>query len=188
VLAAIPPGDITSESIPALRKRQNDAATLEITLFLATSLLHTEKRYSLVPRLKATKARPALYHMHSGGMICGNRFAFFKDPLRWAKTAGVVAITVEYPLAPDNHFPAGLNDCYAGLRYVAEHSTELGIDANRLMVSGLSTGANLVAAVAIMARHRNGPRLCGVLLDCGMDDDRGGTVNINQYVKNGIWT
>jgi len=198
VLEAFPAGDITPESIPALRKMQNDAANLEITLSGNEPFTHQEKTFTgpngpvtislFYPKNKATTPRPAIYHMHSGGMICGNRFTFFKDPLRWSKAAGAVAITVEYRLAPENPFPAGLNDCYAGLQYVAEHAAELGLDADRLMVSGQSAGANLAAAVAIMARDRKGPKLCGMLLDCGMYDDRGKTASINQYVKDGTWT
>lgn len=197
-LSAMPSGDITPDAIPALRDIQNAAATLEITLKDEpfTHVQHTAHgpngpvTISLFSPTQPSrsKLRPAFYHMHSGGMICGNRFTFFKDPLRWAKAAGAVAITVEYRLAPEHPWPAPMLDCWAGLQYVAEHAAELGIDSARLMVTGQSAGANLATQMAVMARDKGGPKLCGLLLDSGMFDDRHESSAINQYVTEGTWT
>lgn len=200
ILAAFPPGDITADAIPGLRQVQNDAATLEITL-KDEPFTHEERTIQgpggpiilSIFRPKddghpSDKPRPGIYQMHSGGMICGNRFTFVKDPLRWAKATGAIVVTVEYRQAPEHPFPAPVVDCWAGLKWVGENLGALGIDPDRLLVTGQSAGANLAAAMAILARDNKGPKLCGQLLDTGMLDDRMDTVSMNQFVSDGTWT
>ncbi|KAH8658423.1 Alpha/Beta hydrolase protein [Xylariales sp. PMI_506] len=208
-LAGLPGGDFTPEGIPALRKIQNDLATLEGTL-AGEPYTHTEHTApgphgpvtlgvfhpttgggssSSSSSSKDKSRRPGIYFIHSGGMICGNRFTFFKDALRWGQPSGAVCITVEYRQAPEHPFPAAVDDSWAGLIWVADHAAELGIDPSRILVAGQSAGGNLAAAMAILARDRKGPKLCGQLIDAGMLDDRMDRhAAMAQYVSEGTWT
>jgi hypothetical protein len=70
---------------------------------------------------------------------------------------------------------------------MAAHAGELGIDPARIVASGQSAGGGLSAAVALLARDRNGPRLAGQLLGCPMLDDRNETVSARQYDGIGAW-
>src|SRR4029077_447741 len=65
----------------------------------------------------------------------------------------------EYP------FPVAVQDAYAALAWVAGNAGELGVDPDRISIGGTSAGANLAAAVTIMARDTAGPSLAFQLLE-----------------------
>ncbi|WP_103349587.1 alpha/beta hydrolase [Amycolatopsis sp. CA-128772] len=138
------------------------------------------------PRGGVTGA-PAFYAIHGGGMILGNRFfgidGLVDDVLRF----GAVGVSVEYRLAPEHPAPAAVEDCYAGLVWLAKHAAELGADPARIVVTGASAGGGLSAGVALMARDRGGPHLLGQVLLCPMIDDRNATASARQYDGIGAW-
>jgi len=100
---------------------------------------------------------------------------------------GVVAVNVEYRLAPENPHPAPIEDCYAGLLWTVNHATELRIDPSHIVVMGGSAGGGLAAGLALLARDRGGPALAGQLLLCPMIDDTNTTVASHQYPGVGPW-
>ena len=107
---------------------------------------------------------PVLVFFHGGGwVICG--LDSHDGPCRaLTNKAGCVTVSVDYRLAPENKFPAGVEDCFAATRWVAEHAKELNADANRLAVGGDSAGGNFSAVVAQLARDAGGPRIAFQLL------------------------
>nr|WP_083752914.1 alpha/beta hydrolase [Actinosynnema sp. ALI-1.44] len=131
---------------------------------------------------------PALYNIHGGGMMVGHRNMDVSRLLALVLELGVVAVNVEYRLAPEHPHPAPVEDCYAGLVWTVENADELGIDPDRIVVMGGSAGGGLSAGVALLARDRGGPRLAGQLLLCPMIDDTNTTVASHQYSGIGTWT
>jgi acetyl esterase len=83
------------------------------------------------------------------------------DPFlsRLALGSGCAVVSVEYRLAPEHRFPAALEDCYAVLSWVTEHAPLLGGDAGPVAIGGGSAGANLAAALTLMAHTRGGPEI-----------------------------
>ncbi|KAH7144511.1 Alpha/Beta hydrolase protein [Dactylonectria estremocensis] len=194
-----PPKDFTPELIPVLRDVQNSVSTLETTL-AGEAYTHEERSvpgphgpvalsiFRPIGIAPLPSGRPGIYYSHSGGMICGNRFTGFKEVLQWGKDVGAVCITAEYRLSPEHPFPVPLDDCYAGLMWIGEHLAELGIDPEYLMLAGQSAGGNIVAAMTVMARDRDGPKIRAQLLDSPMLDDRMETNSSKQFVGEGSWS
>lgn len=139
------------------------------------------------PAAPAADPAPAVLSIHGGGMVLGTRFFGTPELIGLAERHGVVGVAVEYRLAPEHPGPAQAEDCYAALEWMAAHAGELGIDSARIIASGQSAGGGLSAAVALLARDRNGPRLAGQLLGCPMLDDRNETVSARQYDGIGAW-
>lgn len=140
------------------------------------------------PRGRDGEELPALYNIHGGGMIMGHRTWEHGRVIDLVDELGVVGITVEYRLAPETPFPGGAEDCYQGFTWVHEHADELGIDPERIIVMGGSAGGGFSAAVALMARDRQGPHMVGQLLLCPMLDNTNTTVSSLQYPGLGTWT
>jgi acetyl esterase len=102
---------------------------------------------------------PALVFYHGGGWVVGSIDTH--DALCRALTcaASALVVSVEYRLAPEHPYPAGVDDAYAAASWVADHAADLGADAARLALGGDSAGGNLAAVVALKARDQGGPRL-----------------------------
>ncbi|QUQ63932.1 alpha/beta hydrolase [Kutzneria sp. CA-103260] len=115
------------------------------------------------------RSAPALLWIHGGGYVAGN--AAFEDTFcrEVAGRLDVVVASVEYRLAPEHPFPAPLDDCYAGLRWLAD---DPGVDRARIAIGGASAGGGLAAGLALMARDRGEIAPVFQLLVYPMLDDR----------------
>src|SRR5262245_22149071 len=83
-------------------------------------------------------AAPGVFYIHSGGMVMGS--VDFDDIMvrELTEALGCVAVSVEYRLAPEHPYPAGVEDCYAALCWMAKHAEELGVDPARIALQGVS--------------------------------------------------
>lgn len=114
---------------------------------------------------------PGLLWIHGGGYVVGSAALDAPIARRMALVASCVIVSVEYRLAPENPFPAPVEDCYAALRWMATNADELGVDRDRLAVGGASAGGGLAAGLALLARDRAEVDLKYQLLIYPMIDD-----------------
>ncbi|MFZ9628428.1 MAG: alpha/beta hydrolase [Ilumatobacteraceae bacterium] len=122
----------------------------------------------------AGRTRPtgALLWIHGGGLVMGSPEQYHDVCSRFAAEVGIVVASVDYRLAPEHPFPAGLDDCMAALRWLHDDADRLGIDVTRVAVGGDSAGGGLAAALAQRAHDEDGPTVCFQLLQYPMLDDR----------------
>jgi acetyl esterase len=104
-------------------------------------------------------AAPVLVHYHGGGFIAGDLESQDSLLRALANRSQCIVISVAYRLAPENPYPAGNDDAWAALTWVADRASDIGADPQRLAVGGDSAGGLLAAWVAQKAA-KNGPRLC----------------------------
>jgi acetyl esterase/lipase len=129
---------------------------------------------------------PAIYFIHGGGMVSGDRTSI-DVVLPLIDLLDVLVVSVEYRLAPEHLDPTPVNDCYDGLVWTATHADDLGFDPSRLVIAGVSAGGGLAAGSALLARDKGGPRLAAQVLMCPMIDDRNRTVSSRQIEGIGVW-
>ena len=102
---------------------------------------------------------PTVLFLHGGGWVMGELEDYDAFARRLAQRSGCAVLSVGYRLAPEHAYPIPLDDSYAALEWLAANAARLRLDPERLAVAGDSAGANLAAAVAYLARERNGPAL-----------------------------
>ncbi|WCJ37312.1 alpha/beta-Hydrolases superfamily protein [Euphorbia peplus] len=119
---------------------------------------------------------PLLVHYHGGGFCAGSPFdVVAKNFLSCIVTkANVIAISIDYRLAPEHPLPIGYDDSWSGLQWIASHSNGLGpepwlnehVDFERVFLAGESAGANIAHYVAVEAgvAGLSGLNIIGVLM------------------------
>jgi len=131
--------------------------------------------------------RPALLYIHGGGFCFGSVELEHLNARRAAFETGALVVSVEYRLAPEHPFPAGIEDCYAALSWLAGSADALGVDPARIAVKGTSAGGGLAAGLALLARDRGGPALCFQVLDIPELDHRLATPSMRECTDTPLW-
>lgn len=112
--------------------------------------------------------------LHGGGFALGDLETHDEAARRTCAGADATVVSVDYRLAPEHPFPAGVDDAEAATRWTAQEAHDLGGDPERLVVTGDSAGGNLAAVVARRFRDRGGPALAGQALVYPVTDMRPG--------------
>ena len=143
--------------------------------------------YNVPVRVHIPESRgpfPVVVLYHGGGFMF-NCLDVYDSVHRYIANFGnALVISVDYRFAPENKFPVGLEDCYAGLEWACENAAKYGGDISSLTVCGDSAGGNFAAVVSLMARDKQGPEihkqvLIYPLVDFGM----GQTHSAKRYAK-----
>ncbi|HEV2170272.1 MAG TPA: alpha/beta hydrolase [Candidatus Binatus sp.] len=120
---------------------------------------------------KGVGPHPVVVYLHGGGWIGGSPKTHRKLGMEFA-AAGYLTINVDYRLAPEHPFPAGLEDCIFAVKWAGENAKRWNGDASRLAVGGDSAGGNLTAATvtSLAAESYAGAKPRAALLIYGVFD------------------
>jgi acetyl esterase/lipase len=106
------------------------------------------------PKSRKNEKLPAVFWIHGGGYVMGHPDG--DDALCECFTERIkcVVVSIDYRLAPEHKYPAAIEDCYAGLKWMVSKAEELKIDTSKIAIAGASAGGGLTAALALMVRDR----------------------------------
>jgi acetyl esterase len=97
-----------------------------------------------------------------------------------------MVVSVDYRRSPEHKFPVPLEDCYTALEWVVKDSLTMQVDTDNIFVAGDSAGGNLAAAVALMARARDGPPIAHQTLIYPVTNHSYDTVSYEENDEGGI--
>jgi acetyl esterase len=198
IITLLPASDFTRETIPAIRQMMAEQFVPDFVPAMTPQIVTTSGRdgapdvqlYIYNPQ-SARRNRPAILHIHGGGMVIGTAAMSIMSMPPIALELDVVVVSVDYRLAPETPFPGPQEDCYAGLEWLVAHAADLDVDPARIIIMGESAGGGLAAAVSHMARDRGQYRLAAQILTYPMLDHRTGGPDCpwrNPMTGEFVWT
>jgi acetyl esterase/lipase len=134
------------------------------------------------PATDSAEPVPLIVHMHGGAFITGDLDTADVQCASLSRKLPAVVVSVDYRLAPENPYPAALEDCYTVLTWAYEQAPDLGADPARLVVSGESAGAALAASLSLMARDQSGPPIAYQRLLIPVLDNRCQTQSAREMI------
>lgn len=168
LVEAFPPIDLGPETLAAFR-----GAMVELSVVPDVSS-HADVRIEaitaegvrcLLYQPAQRRSNGALLHIHGGGFVMGLPEMDAARNIELVRVTGCTILSVDYRLAPEYPYPAGLEDCHTALVWLATQATAFGIPPGRIGLIGESAGGGLAAALAQLARDRHSVALaCQVLI------------------------
>jgi len=122
------------------------------------------------PENTAGEALPVLVYLHGGGWVILSPESHATLTKQFAIGAGLIVVSVDYRLAPENPYPAALDDCVAAFRWVRENAASLGGDQARVSIGGDSAGGSLAATTTLRLLAAGGQPPNSVLMICPSTD------------------
>ncbi|MEW9052298.1 MAG: alpha/beta hydrolase [Neobacillus sp.] len=193
-LEMFPELDLRPEYLPAIREgmaQMRQPLNVDESISITDEVIVGPDANPLSLRIYRPKLNnetlPVLLWIHGGGYVVGSVEDNDDLCMKFVKEACCVVVSVDYRLAPENPYPAPVEDCYSALKWIADHAASLNIDSNRIGVAGASAGGGLTAAVTLLARDRQYPSLCFQMPLYPMIDDRNNTPSANEIKEGLVW-
>ena len=94
---------------------------------------------------------PCLLYIHGGGFVLPAAPHHYNNAKKYALGATCKVLFVDYPLAPKNKFPAGVNACFDAYKWLLKNAETLSINPNKIIVGGDSAGGNFSSIICMKA-------------------------------------
>lgn len=135
----------------------------------------------------SNRTLPAILYIHGGGWVLGDKETHDRLVRELANGAQATVVFIDYPRSPEAKYPIALEQAYSTLLWMAENGPQINIDPTRIAVVGDSVGGNMAAALTLLNKERQGPKLIYQVLfypvtDAGLD-----TVSYRQFGEGGYW-
>ncbi|MCY7412997.1 MAG: alpha/beta hydrolase [Salinibacterium sp.] len=131
--------------------------------------------------------RGCVLAVHGGGLVVGDRYSGIEFTFDWIEQLGLAVVTPEYRLAPEHPYPAALTDCEHAIAWTTKYLAATGHGSLPLVLSGVSAGGTLAAALALTLRDRGNTPISGLMLQAPMLDHRNESVSSRQFSGTGQW-
>jgi acetyl esterase/lipase len=139
------------------------------------------------PQESRNRTLPAILYIHGGGWVLGDKETHDRLVREVANGAQATVIFVDYPRSPEAKYPIALEQAYSTLLWMAENGPQINIDPTRIAVVGDSVGGNMAAALTLLNKERQGPKLVYQVLFYPVTDASLDTVSYRQFGEGGYW-
>lgn len=188
--------DSSEKSIMKLRQMFNGVKSISIA---SESIITTEKMISgkdnndipirIYQVNENIQNRPVLYYIHGGGFFGGNMDVVEQLVKLVVEKYNIIAVSIDYRLAPENPYPCGHEDCYEGLKWIYNHITEFGGNPKKIVVAGDSAGGNLTQYCTTKSLEDNTCMVQGQILlyptvNMANINDKYSSWSLNKYEMN----
>lgn len=106
---------------------------------------------------------PVLVNFHGGGFVKGYQAKFMVYGRILASKGACLVVDVDYRLAPEYPYPCALEEGWDVVRYLRQHSSDFGIDPDRMVLCGQSSGGNLATVLAMKMKKAGEPLPSGII-------------------------
>ncbi len=130
---------------------------------------------------------PVLIYYHGGGFFLKGTLATKRMVEAYAKKLDLAVVYVDYRLSIEMPYPYPLEDCYSALKWIYSNGKSLGLNRDKIIVSGFSAGGALAASTCILARDRKGPEILCQILKSPVTDSSQNTPSVKNFVDTPIW-
>lgn len=175
-LASVTPAEMRARASAEFVAWNADPPPLALVRDFAIGAL-TVRLYDPEPGATA----PGLVYLHGGGWTIGDLELEDAAIRRIAGESGAKVLSVDYRLAPEHPFPAGLDDAVEAVRWLHASAGDMQVDPARLALGGASAGANLALAAALRLRDEGGPKVGFLVLMYGAFSGETGSSSYQEY-------
>src|ERR1700722_2794408 len=180
---------LTTDDLSELDRRRADSTATDVgwnpmVHIRNLTIVGDDESLNVAVRLYSRKDRQqgaAILHIHGGGFVLGNLDFEHRRCVKLTLEAECLVVSVDYRLAPEHPYPAGLDDCSRALDWLHDHAEDMDVDVTRIGVAGSSAGGCPAAGLALRARDRGGLPLAFQLLIYPVTDCQLSTPSITTF-------